>query len=229
MGSVLSDSRYRTIIMHSLPESYRPALQTIPVAERANTASGVSSTNKMKPDDLMNFFIEEAQHRVINAERSKNGDSALAAHGKKGKKGKYGKGQKPKPNVTCDNCGRDGHTKPDCYSKGGGKEGQGPWQKKSKKGEKKTNETAAVAKTEDQELFAFTCTSDYVTVADAIGLPKDKLGACIDSGASSHYCLDRTRFQNFWPLEDRNITTADGRSLKAVGIGDVRIELPTGS
>ena len=229
MGSVLSDSRYRTIVMHSLPESYRPALQTITAAEQASAAMGGSTTKKMKPEDLMNFFIEEAQHRVINAERSKNGDSALAAHGKKGKKGKYGKGQKPKPNVTCDNCGRDGHTKPDCYSKGGGKEGQGPWQKKSKKGEKKTNETAAVAKTEDQELFAFTCTSDYVTIADAIGLPKDKLGACIDSGASSHYCPDRTRFQNFRPLEDRNITTADGRSLKAVGIGDVRIELPNGS
>jgi hypothetical protein len=52
-------------------------------------------------------------------------------------KGKYGKGQKSKPNITCDNCGQDGHTKPDCYSKGGGKEGQGPWQKKSKQGEKK--------------------------------------------------------------------------------------------
>jgi len=25
----------------------------------------------MKPDDLMNFFIEEAQHRIINSERSK--------------------------------------------------------------------------------------------------------------------------------------------------------------
>ena len=33
MGSVLSDTRYRTIVMHSLPESYRPALQTITAAE----------------------------------------------------------------------------------------------------------------------------------------------------------------------------------------------------
>ena len=53
--------------MHSLPESYRPALQTITAAERASTASGGTSTNKMKPDDLMNFFIEEAQHHIINA------------------------------------------------------------------------------------------------------------------------------------------------------------------
>jgi hypothetical protein len=39
MGSVLSDSRYRTIIMHSLPESYRPALQTITAAKRASAIS----------------------------------------------------------------------------------------------------------------------------------------------------------------------------------------------
>jgi hypothetical protein len=56
--------------MHSLPESYHPALQTITAAERASAASGAPSSSKMKPDDLMNFFIEEAQHRVINSERS---------------------------------------------------------------------------------------------------------------------------------------------------------------
>ena len=71
--------------MHSLPESYWLALQMITAAEQANTASGVSPANKIKPDDQMNFFIEEAQHCIINVEHSNNGDSALAAHGKKGK------------------------------------------------------------------------------------------------------------------------------------------------
>ena len=33
MGSTLSDSRLNTILMTSLPESYRPALQTITAAE----------------------------------------------------------------------------------------------------------------------------------------------------------------------------------------------------
>src|ERR1700677_619057 len=99
---------------------------------------GGSTTKKMKPDDLMNFFIEEAQHRIINTERSKNGDSALAVHRKKGKKGRYGKGPKSKPNVMCENCSGAGHTKPDCWSKRGGKEGQGPRQKKSKGADKKT-------------------------------------------------------------------------------------------
>jgi hypothetical protein len=39
----------------------------------------------MKPDNLVNFFIEEAQHSIINAECLKNGDSVLAVHGRKGK------------------------------------------------------------------------------------------------------------------------------------------------
>jgi hypothetical protein len=226
MGSVVSDTRYRTIIMHSLPKSYRPALQTITAAERASATSGASNTNKMKPNDLINFFIEEAQHRVINAEQSKNADSALAVHGKKGKRGHGNQGEKLKSSVTCENCGKPGHAKPDCYSKGGGKEGQGPRQKKfNKRKEKKSEESAAVAKGEDEELFVFTCTSDYVALTNSLKLPKHKY---MDSGASDHYCPDRDRFQNYRPLENRNITTADSRTLKAVGIGDVRIELPNG-
>ena len=64
MGSVLSDSCYWTIITHSLPKSYCPALQTITAAEQASAVSGAPSSSKMKPDDLMNFFIEEAQHCI---------------------------------------------------------------------------------------------------------------------------------------------------------------------
>ena len=89
-----------------------------------------------------------------------------------------------------------GHTKPNCWLKGGGKEGQGPRQKKSKKGEKK-DESAAVAETKDEELFAFTCTLDYVAIAEALKVPKSRLGACIDSGASRHYCPDRSKFENY--------------------------------
>jgi len=33
MGSTLSDTRFNTLIMTSLPESYRPTLQTITAAE----------------------------------------------------------------------------------------------------------------------------------------------------------------------------------------------------
>src|SRR5277367_5101993 len=97
--------------MGSLPELYRPTLQTITAAEKANALTGGTS-NKMKADDLIAFLLEEAQHRVINTERSKNSEQALAAHAKK----RRGKGkQKAKDNnntlsadsdITCHNCKR---------------------------------------------------------------------------------------------------------------------------
>ena len=71
MGSTISDSCYNTIIMSSLLESYQPTLQTITAAERASTLLGTLSSRAMKPDDLITFITEEAQHRVINDERTK--------------------------------------------------------------------------------------------------------------------------------------------------------------
>ena len=202
------DTRFNIIIMSSLPESYRPTLQTITAAERASKLSGGVS-QQMKPNDLIAFIIEEAQHCVISDERSKNAESALAAHAKKGGKGKPGKrkkhdkSSKDDSEEVCDNCKRPRHGKPDCWSKGGGKEGQGPRRNKSKRAE----ESAVVAATNDEEdLFAFTCTSDYATVAEKLQVPKSKLGTCIDSGASRDYCPDHSKFSNYRPI-DQSITT----------------------
>ena len=188
MGSTISDSRYNTIIMSSLPESYQPTLQTITAAERASTLLGTSSSRAMKPDDLITFITEEAQHRIINDECTKNAESALAALGKKQRTGKHhsNKGkEKSTPGTTCENCKKAGHAKTDCWVKEGGKEGQGPRGRNSKKGEKKAKTAAAAEATSNaNEIFAFTCTSDYVEVANTFNVPKSQLGACIDSSAS---------------------------------------------
>ena len=83
----------------------------------------------MKPNDLITFITEEVQHRVINDEHTKNTESALTALSKKQRTGKHhsnrGK-EKSTPGATCENCKNTGHTKADCWAKGGGKEGQGP-------------------------------------------------------------------------------------------------------
>ena len=51
----------------------------------------------------------------------------------------------------------------------------------------------------------------------------------MDSGASCHYCPDRDKFESYQPISGQNITTTDGRTLKALGVGDIRIELPNGA
>ena len=129
MGSTISDSHYNTIIMSSLLESYQPTLQTITAAEWASTLLGTSSSRAMKPNDLITFITEEAQHRVINDKRIKKAESVLAALSKKQRTRKHrsNKGkEKSTPGTTCENCKNAGHTKADCWVKGGGKEGQGP-------------------------------------------------------------------------------------------------------
>ena len=65
MGSTLSETRFNTIIMSSLPESYHPSLQTITAAKRVNKLSGGQSSG-IKSNDLIAFLIEEAQHWVNN-------------------------------------------------------------------------------------------------------------------------------------------------------------------
>jgi len=80
-----------------------------------------------------------------------------------------------------------------------------------------------VADDDKEELFAFTCTSDYVALTDAIDVPKSRFGTCVDSGASRHYCPDRAKFTGYKPVE-RKITTADGRTLTTAGMGDLHIE-----
>ena len=216
--------------MGSLPESYRPTLQTITAAEKANEITGGTS-NQMKSDDLIAFLMEEAQHCVINAERSKIFEQALAAHTKQKGKGKDKQRAKDEnalsadSEVTCRNCKRKGHKQAECWSKGGGKGGQGPHQKKGKK-----SEMAVVAATndDDNKLFAFTCMFDFANVAEALQVPKSHLGTCIDSGASRVYSPDHAKFTNYRSI-DRRITAADGRELKAIGMGDLEMELPNGS
>ena len=40
---------------------------------------------------------------------------------------------------------------------------------------------------DENELFAFTCTSDYVAVTNTLDVPKSKLKTCMDSGVSHDY------------------------------------------
>ena len=97
-----------------------------------------------------------------------------------------------------------------------------------KKSEKKQETVIVAADNEEGALFAFTCTSDYAAMAQTLDVPKSRLGICIDRGASKDYCPDCTKFTNYKSVQ-RNITTADRRTLSAIDIGDLHLDLPNGS
>lgn len=119
--------------MSSLPSSYQPALQTI-------TADSKTNRTIMFTAELTAFFTEEAQHQVIKEDQIKQAESSLyLGAGSKDKKGKgCGAGKGKKLDVRCGNsdCKKLGYTE-QCWVKGGGKEGQGPHQKDSKKGKQR--------------------------------------------------------------------------------------------
>lgn len=85
------------------------------------------------------------------------------------KRNKAGKKKKSKENSEeeCENCEKPGHVKEDCYAKGGGKEGQAPWQNKGKK-PNKTEIIMVVADEGENEMFTFACSSDYMALAESL-------------------------------------------------------------
>ena len=117
MGSTISNMCYNTIVMSSLPEFYCPTLQTITPAERMSMVLGMSSSKKMKVDDLITFIIEEAQHCLINDEWTKMAESVLTTLSKKqkeaGKQCNYRGKEKSMPDtVKCENCKGSGTIRP---------------------------------------------------------------------------------------------------------------------
>jgi hypothetical protein len=176
---------------------------------------------------MIAFILEEAQHCIINDEHTKSTKLALVAQTKKPGKPRGKKKETNKSDITCKNCKRTGHGKPDCYSKGGGKEGQGPRQRLKQK--LKESKTVVVAADDDEkEMFAFTCTSNYVAVTENLDVLKLKLGTCIDSSASQNYCPDHLKFSNYKFVQCKK-TMANGITLAAVGMRDLHVELPNRS
>jgi hypothetical protein len=222
MGASLDDATFVTIILGSMPESYRTLLSSIMQSARAAGRTVPSS-------DLMAIILEESayRHSQSDRDRSKSTESALQASKSKGRKG-------PKSNVKCENCAKLGHSKADCFGKGGGKEGQAPWQKKKQQGAAKaTAESDAKAETpSESSAYAFVAVSQAPTGRNVAAASRQGRSApefIVDSGATSHFCPDRARFTNYKSLQVQKIYTADGRALSALGCGDVAISLPNGA
>jgi hypothetical protein len=183
MGASIEDRDFYAITLGSLPESYRPLVSSI------NAAAKIAQ-KPLTPYELISVITEEYEHRQLSDRRTgkKGGNSAFTAKVAQTKSRDWGTSNKPNQDVTCQNCDRKGHYKSDCWRKGGGKEGQGPRQKKAKQEKQAAN---AVSTTGSQDNYAF-ATSDLASIARDLDLPVECRGAIIDSGATSHFCPDRS-------------------------------------
>ena len=113
----------------------------------------------------------------------------------------------------CDNCGKEGHTKSHCFSKGGGKEGQAPWQRKKKD---KANVAMSETTSTGEQSFALHSGTSRVTESDWV----------LDSGATNHWTPHRHLFQTFEVIRS-SVSTANGVSVDVVGKGEIPIYVKT--
>ena len=173
IGDPVGARTHFQIALKSAPESYHATVQTI---DTADTLNGGKTT----ADEIIMIFLREARHRVILKAETKAGE-ALAAYANENSKSKSsGKGKRCGPK--CCNCKRLSHKSIDCYSAGGGKEGQGPKQKnlKHQKGRKHDEVTSSANVASHSEMsnmggtmFAFSVTSSFHCVATKLGIPPE--------------------------------------------------------
>ena len=69
-------------------------------------------------------------------------------------------------------------------------------------------------------MFAFSATSSFCCISTKLRIPAKCCSTILDSGASHHYCPDKSKFKNITPISDV-IKLADCHTLPALGIGDV--------
>ena len=238
MNAPVSDESFVSYLRTSLSltTSYRNLFTTLSTTAR-------QTGKKLTAADVIWHLTEEATSVEIEDNINKSNAAMMASASKPKGKGKD-KEKSSKSDVLCTNtpnCGRRGHTKDQCWEKGGGKEGQAPdWWKKKAKDKKASansaeNESTEKDETDDYAMLAtipndetaLTCTSDFQSEAHAVS---NKSGIIIDSGASRHFSPDHSKFLNYEEFVNQEpIRAADGRTFHVLGKGDIKIKLPNGN
>ena len=97
LGRTISDAKYISVILRSLPPSYDPAISSLTYSYEANDKA-------LTPTAVIRMALNEQERRSLR--------KSIAAEDRK--------------NIECYNCRKEGHCRSECWAKGGGKEGQGP-------------------------------------------------------------------------------------------------------
>src|SRR5262249_46745401 len=133
----------------------------------------------LKPNDLIAWLMREDRQRKAAGD---SGGLAMAARTWRNDRSWNERGER------CKNCGRRGHTKSDCYLKGGGKEGQAPWQRK---------ERAQIARTVNDNM-----PDTAYLVQDYDSTTSQKISNCdwlLDSASTKHVATRREMFSEYAP------------------------------
>ncbi|KAI0995437.1 hypothetical protein K3495_g12742 [Podosphaera aphanis] len=193
----------------SLPSSYDNFVSTI--------FAGIRDLEQADPKYMRNKIFEEEMRR-----QNKSEDAHVAEN--------KSENVHVATQKRCHNCKRLGHLISECYSKGGGKEGQGPRQiarrKKEEAEQKKEEKYGHSAEIADQDSF-FSSHMAYPSILKTqynkySFYPWSQDSWIADSGASAHIANRREMFTAFAPSEG-TLNVAGGLTARIEGTGVVQM------
>jgi hypothetical protein len=234
-GGTLADSEKKNIVLHLLPSSWRDNIWTIlansksihQLSMQINPSGALTPhTTDMLVEAIRSLTCDDA---VINSTTAPSGSAVLAASS----------------HDVCNNCGHKGHWAKDCWSKGGGKEGQHPakWKEMDRgnrngrggggggnsgrgSGSGNNNNTANAADAGTGNYsFAFSAAAHVATNFKKLketGIVLRGFTALLDSGANCHYCASREHFVEYHSI-DAPIRSADNCTFYTTRCGKVPI------
>ena len=119
----VADDDFAMIILGSLPNSWEPFIEAF---LGSHTGEKVSISSQ----GLIKVLFDEEKRRNLRS----NAEVILVSQNRKGSRSyQNNRNNQSQSRIICRNCGKAGHMQKDCWSKGGGKEGQGPSRSKHSK------------------------------------------------------------------------------------------------
>ncbi|KAI1002358.1 hypothetical protein K3495_g5847 [Podosphaera aphanis] len=196
MGIIVEDYQLAIMMSKSLPSSYDNCVSTI--------FAGIKDLEEADSRYVANKIFEEMRRES----RSEDANVAYV------------------PPKSCSNCKKPGHTRENCYGKGGGKDGQGPRQiarRKKIEADRKKEEEKPEQNVQVAERDAFYSSHMALDGPEYIHFTSYSLSSdswIADSGASAHIANRREMFATFVPCK-RKLNVAGGLTAEIEGMGTV--------
>ena len=188
------------LLMSSLPQAFDMLITNLESMDMNDlTLEKVAQKLQLEEQKIFAKKIEDAGESSTNGGPAGR-DSTFAAYSRKGRRGK----QNPKKDP-CDNCGKRGHWKKDCWAPGGGVEGKNP------KG-RSVREVKNSVNVASHALF----------IAEAVTSDDRKSNSrTVDSGSTAHMTHDENLLAEFVRNRDpvRIAVAKTGAFVESIGTG----------